>query len=259
MRKTYTPKFFRDICEGSRKSARAIVPLLLELVEPRSVVDVGCGTGEWLATFKELSIDDICGIDGDYVDRNLLQIPPETFFARDLAKPFSFDRVFDLVVSLEVAEHLPAGSADAFIESLTELGRVIFFSAAVPHQGGTQHVNEQWPDYWARRFEAKGYQAIDCIRQKVWNNDGVEWWYAQNSILYAAPEVIERLPRLKKEFESRSEHTLSLVHPRHYMLCADFEAMPLRTHLAALPRVFKRAIKWRVMRLLGKESDPRAR
>ncbi len=136
MTHTYKSDFFREISEYSRRSAQEIVPLIVEIVEPRSVIDVGCGTGTWLSVFKDLGIDDVWGVDGDYVDRSLLQIPPERFMARDLAQPFVLDRVFDLVICLEVAEHLPPESAGTFVNSLVKLGPVILFSAAIPHQGG---------------------------------------------------------------------------------------------------------------------------
>ena len=56
--------------------------------------------------------------------------------------------MFDLVVSLEVAEHLPKECADIFVDSLVRLGPIILFSAAIPQAGGTCHINEQWPEYW---------------------------------------------------------------------------------------------------------------
>ncbi len=174
-RKHYTRAFFEEISGPSRRSALEVVPFLMEMLDPRSVIGVGCGVGSWLSVFEELGVTDLCGVDGDYVDRSLLQIPQGKFVVRDLTKPFTVNRVFDLVISLEVAEHLPPASAETFVGSLVELGPVILFSAAVPHQGGDHHVNEQWPEYWARRFRSKGYQGIDCVRAKFWNNEHVAW------------------------------------------------------------------------------------
>ena len=66
------------------------------------------------------------------------------------------NRKFDLVLSLEVAEHLPSECAEAFVESLVNLGPVILFSAAIPYQGGENHVNEQWPEYWVGVLSGEG-------------------------------------------------------------------------------------------------------
>src|SRR5215831_1626594 len=117
----YTHGFFNQLSQGARRSAEVIVPLALELVQPNSVVDVGCGTAEWLAVFRERGIHDVTGIDGDYVSRDQLRIPPDRFLARDLTLPLAAGRAFDLAVCLEVAEHLPAQSASGFVRSLTEL------------------------------------------------------------------------------------------------------------------------------------------
>src|SRR5215467_13018648 len=137
----YTVDFYKIHRQGSRRSASQIVPLVLELVQPKSVIDVGCGVGAWLSVFNECGVEDFYGLDGEYVDRNMLEIPHQRFLAVDLTKPIQLNRQFDLVVSLEVAEHLPDNCAEMFVDSLTKLGRVILFSAAIPHQGGTRHVN----------------------------------------------------------------------------------------------------------------------
>jgi hypothetical protein len=188
------------------------------LVQPRRVLDVGCGLGAWLAVFRHLGVDDVWGIDGDYVDRTMLEIPAERFLARDLSQPWRpWDRPFDLVLSLEVAEHLPADCAGGFVRSLARLGPAVLFSAAIPHQGGTNHVNEQWPDYWAQRFREVGYTVIDCIREQVWQNPRVEWWYAQNILLFVRDDHLHTHPRLARAAQRTRPAQLSLVHPRKYL------------------------------------------
>ncbi|HEY9662067.1 MAG TPA: methyltransferase domain-containing protein, partial [Allocoleopsis sp.] len=163
----YTRNFYDSLHEGSRQSARAIVPIVMELIQPKSVLDVGCGTGNWLAVFHEYGIEDYLGIDGDYVDLDDLQISKQRFIPHDLKEPLPLDRTFDLVMTVEVAEHLPADLAEPFVKSLTRLSPVILFSAAIPQQGGTGHINEQWLEYWVERFQQQGYTAIDCLRDKI--------------------------------------------------------------------------------------------
>ncbi len=128
----------------------------------------------------------ILGTDGDHVPRDMLQIPKHSFRAEDLAKPFErTDLQADLVISLEVAEHLPDTAADNFVHRLCAHGDVVLFSAAVPGQGGTHHVNEQWPDYWAAKFAARGYRVIDALRPALWADGDVKWWYRQNLLMFA--------------------------------------------------------------------------
>src|SRR4051794_21677973 len=104
---TYERAFFESHAPTSRRSAEVIIPVVTELVHPTSAVDVGCGTGAWLSVLNEAGVEDILGIDGDYVDRSLLQIPEDRFVPANLKLPLEVDREFDLVISLEVGEHLP--------------------------------------------------------------------------------------------------------------------------------------------------------
>lgn len=45
----YYSAFYDDISDGSRASAKIVLPLVRELVNPASVLDVGCGVDAWLA------------------------------------------------------------------------------------------------------------------------------------------------------------------------------------------------------------------
>jgi peptidoglycan/xylan/chitin deacetylase (PgdA/CDA1 family)/2-polyprenyl-3-methyl-5-hydroxy-6-metoxy-1,4-benzoquinol methylase len=214
MNTPYTENFYEMLKQGSRRSAKEIVPLVLELIQPKSLVDVGCGLGSWLSVFKDHGIGECVGIDGDYVNTDQLEISPEEFQSFALEAPLKLDRTFDLVVSLEVAEHLPAESARTFIASLTDLGSVVLFSAAIPLQGGTNHVNEQWPCYWAQLFQERGYLVIDCLRKRIWNNANVDPWYAQNILLYVRHDCIAHYPLLERELKQTKVSDLAMVHPK---------------------------------------------
>ncbi|MDB9373117.1 methyltransferase domain-containing protein [Nodularia sphaerocarpa] len=212
----YTQNFYQSIREGSRLSAQAVVPLVMELIPVKSLVDVGCGLGTWLSVFKDFGIEDYLGIDGDYVDANMLEIESSKFLCFDLKQPLEIERKFDLVVSLEVAEHLPVESAEIFIHSLTKLGDIVLFSAAIPFQGGLNHLNEQWLEYWGEIFAKYGYVAIDCLRRKIWNNEKVEPWYAQNLLIFVKETCLGEYPLLEREFH-QGEHNLAMVHPKIYL------------------------------------------
>jgi SAM-dependent methyltransferase len=213
----YNDQFFEGNSGWARSAAHEIAPLVIDMIKPQSLIDVGCGAGTWLSVFGKFGVQDLWGVDGDYVQRERLEIPAERFISHDLTQPFKLDRQFDLVVSLEVAEHLPEAGAQSFVQSLTKLGPVILFSAAIPGQGGVHHINEQWQDYWAAIFRAQGYEPIDWLRKRIWRNERVEWYYAQNMLMYARPEYIESHPRLKIEQELTSTDQLRIVHPVQYI------------------------------------------
>src|SRR5215211_4749594 len=73
----YTKEYYEALREGARRSARVVVPLVLELVRPRHVIDVGCGVGTWLSMFKACGVEDVWGVDGFHVDKAMLEIPAE--------------------------------------------------------------------------------------------------------------------------------------------------------------------------------------
>ena len=57
---------------------------------------------------------------------------------------------------------------------------LIIFSGAIPYQGGQNHLNEQWMDYWVQKFTEHDYVACDILRPVLWDNKKVQWWYCQN-------------------------------------------------------------------------------
>ncbi|MCI0704193.1 MAG: class I SAM-dependent methyltransferase [Planctomycetia bacterium] len=217
MNQPYTSDYYAALRDGVRRSARVVVPLVLGFVPARSVIDVGCGEGTWLSVFREHGVKDVLGVDGDYINRDRLEIASDRFRPRDLSRPFELERTFDLAVSLEVAEHLPEGSADDFVASLARLAPVAFFSAAAPYQGGEQHVNEQWPAYWAERFARHGFLPVDCLRRRIWANPDVEWWYAQNAFLYVRRNWLSVDSVLTREYEIAGPVALPLVHPKRFV------------------------------------------
>lgn len=227
--------------DQTERSAGLVVPILLELFQPRSVVDVGCGTGIWLSMFQKHGVADVHGVDGPYNSVESLRIDKSRFSPVDLEKPFSLERLFDCAVSLEVAEHVSAAHADQFVECLTRLAPVVVFSAAIPFQGGFGHINEQWPDYWAERFGRYGYLPVDAIRRRIWHEKNVCWYTKQNTLLFVRGAELDRYPKLRAEYEATRDLPLSLVHPDYYLRAADDSNRSLREVLALVPRSIKAA------------------
>jgi hypothetical protein len=191
----YSHDFYSYIDAGSRRSARAVASILLPEMKIASLLDVGAGHGAWAAEWLAAGVKNVVAVDGDYVQPNQLAIPKKNFRAHDLSTPLDLKKSFDLVQSLEVAEHLPEGKAELFVDNLIRHGDVILFSAAVPHQGGEHHVNEQPPEYWRRKFAARGYAAFDFVRPKLEGRSEVMPWYRFNSYVYANEAGQKRLSK----------------------------------------------------------------
>ena len=191
----YNADFYDYIEQGSRRSAARFANLLVERLQPASLLDIGCGRGAWIEQWNKAGVGVVHGVDGAYVDQDNLLVPKESFTAHDLSRPLDLGRRFDLVQSLEVAEHIAASCSAVFVENLARHGDVILFSAAVRGQGGEDHINEQPLEYWRKLFGAHGYTPFDAIRPLVREAQEVMPWYRFNTILYANAAGRSRLPQ----------------------------------------------------------------
>lgn len=210
----YKSGFFDEMDINSLRSAKVVLPLVNNMLHPRSVVDVGCGTGVWLNTWQKLfELENYLGIDGPYIKPAMLKIPLEKFISKDLKEPLKLNKKFDLVMSLEVAEHLPHEGSGEFVNSLTALGDLILFSAALPGQTGTYHINEQYPEFWAAQFLKKGFIAVDCVRPNIWNHVDVEFYYQQNTIMFVRETRLQDFPQLKELALNTNPNYLTRIHP----------------------------------------------
>lgn len=179
-------KNFYTACDKLRYgSAQAVLSLLFEYYTPSSVVDIGCGLGHWLSVCESYGINDYHGVDGHHVSSSHLLIPKEKFIRHDLETPLRLPRRYDLAISIEVGEHLPADKARSFVQNLTKYSDIILFSAAAPYQGGINHFNEQPPKYWASLFKEEGFDCYDLLRDRLWENEQVNCVHAQNILLFA--------------------------------------------------------------------------
>lgn len=238
----YDADFYRKLKANAYRSALVVIPVLQRLVPFKTVCDVGCGAGSWLQAFAEHGITDYLGLDGDYVDRASLAISAEQFHATDLSRPFILERKFDLAVSLEVAEHLPRSRAESFVADLTKVAPLVLFSAAIPHQGGTGHVNEQWQPYWVELFGRHGFQVFDVMRPAIWNSEEVMRFYRQNIFVFCRKDHIANCPALLAA--QPSTMPLAIVHPAQYIL--RVEEPGLRELLRAIWRSGANAISRRL-------------
>ena len=219
----YRDAYYSDRHEQTLRAAKVILNLIQSIVPGpiRSAADIGCGVGTWLAVLLEQGCDDIVGYDGDWVPSEHLRIPADRLIRCDVSQAIIADRRFDLALSLECAEHLLPEAADRFVGSLCRLSDFVLFSAAVPNQTGEGHINEQWPEYWARLFYKQSYFCLDWIRSQLWTDESIPWWYRQNTLLFIHSE---RRPEIKPPQHSGDNLPLPLVHPRLLNMWVEFEA-----------------------------------
>jgi SAM-dependent methyltransferase len=244
----YDDVFYNYINAGALKSARHMLPLLIDVLPKpiNSVLDVGCGAGAWLAVWKSLNVE-VTGLDGSYVHMDQLLIDQSEFVPKDLNKSFSLDRRFSLAQSLEVAEHLPPSSAPDFIASLCRHADMVLFSAATPGQGGENHINEQSYAYWREHFQNQGYAMYDPVRHSIAGNLAIKPWYRYNTFLYVNESCSAELLEELLPFRVEPGHTPSDIAPLLYKL----RKQVIRILPPSLSTLFAR-IKKNLFRLIAK-------
>lgn len=119
-----------------------------------SVLDFGGGPGGYLTGFRDAGV------------RNLVTVEPhplhDCLFAgmKQLAIDIFTEPVnstYDLIMTVEVAEHIPAGLHPQLIAWLiSHTNRWIVFTAAHPGQPGEGHVANKSPLTWRKDFESSG-------------------------------------------------------------------------------------------------------
>jgi hypothetical protein len=188
---------FMGVTSLSRLSAQKIVPavqgLMAEGHSITSVADFGCALGTWLSVWQQAGVADVQGVDGDYLKGQALEFDAALIRLDDLTRHIDLGRRFDLVQSLEVAEHLPLAAAATFVATLVRHGDIVLFSAAPPGQGGEYHVNEQSYGFWRDLFAGHGYALFDAVRGMIAGDDSIRYWYRYNSFLFVKESAISRL------------------------------------------------------------------
>lgn len=213
----YKDEFFRDRHARTAYAAETVLGILQPALPAlQSAVDIGCGVGTWLSVLQRQGVREVRGVDGHWVDVANLVIPAESFSHHDLQADLDLGRRYDLAISLEVAEHLPPARAPGFVAWLTGLSDVVLFSAATPRQGGRNHFNEQWQDYWAALFANRDYVPLDFIRTRIWNDRKIATWYRQNLLVYVRRSRVADL-RLPDTLPG----PLSIIHPEVFIAKLD--------------------------------------
>jgi hypothetical protein len=179
------------------ESAMHTLPVVYDLIgrAPISVLDIGCHDGQWLQAAQDISrLTNVLGIDvrsqppkfrkEEYIQWSVTSKPrPKIMYERD----------WDLVICLEMAEHLQPEDAEGLVLTLEICSGTILFSAAQPEQGPYgepdnigMHHNEQPKSYWRELFARHGYRYTDLepLLSTPTLIQHIDPWYRLNADLY---------------------------------------------------------------------------
>jgi len=145
-----------------------------------SIVDFGCGMGNYVKKFQENNINAV-GYDGN---PNTPELTNNLCKVLDLSIPKQFDKPFDWVMTLEVGEHLPQQFEDIFIQNIHNNNKYgIVLSWAVKGQGGHGHFNEQNNDYIKSKICNLGY-INDINTENELRKDSTLKWFKNTIMIF---------------------------------------------------------------------------
>jgi len=181
----YGDEFFEsEACSMTGRRADAIARAIHERWAPKSVFDFGCGRGWLLSALHALGVDAV-GCEGSL--SGVERCAPDILVTHaDLRRPVVMNRTFDLVMCVEVAEHLPGSAAETLVTSIARAASSrILFSASGPGQDGDDHIHLRPPAYWAGKFAAHGFlenSGETTHMRREMDRIGAPHWY-QNLII----------------------------------------------------------------------------
>lgn len=143
-------EFYKTIEDEETPQAERLAGFLIKKYNPISIIDVGCATGLYLKPFDMMSRR--VGVELSETAIKMASVP---ILQDDITNPsFSYGK-FDIVLCLEVLEHIPQELEDNAIKTIVDClgtgGRIVF-SAARPGQGGEGHINCHGKGHWRKLF-----------------------------------------------------------------------------------------------------------
>jgi hypothetical protein len=190
-KKSYTPNFYEEVASRADVASQICANLLKETLLIETLIDVGSGTGIWTRNFlltidqlKELTSIDLPTTRRIYLEDSSLDLSKIRIIEQDLvANPYLPEEIFDLTICVEVLEHLVEDAGIKLIEEFGKKTKFLLFSAAVPGQGGTHHINEQKYAYWYEKLKNSGFVPLDIMRPSL-NKPEVPSYYRHNIVLW---------------------------------------------------------------------------
>ncbi|MCA9798638.1 MAG: class I SAM-dependent methyltransferase [Cyanobacteria bacterium HKST-UBA04] len=177
--------FYSSTRLSKLKSIEATANLMVEVFQPRSLVDIGCGEGLFLNVFHQHGIN-VIGCD---ISEAALKVSSKDFiiFQADATKPIRFNQTFDLAMCVEIAEHIPNRCSRQLVKTLTKASDTVFFTAAPPGQGGVGHINEQPQAFWERLFQDEGFSLDESLShyfRTTLQDAQVVYWLSRNIMIF---------------------------------------------------------------------------
>lgn len=195
--------------EYTKEFLEGIAKKIIEKYNPKTVLDAGCAMGHLVAALRDNGIE-AYGIDiSEYAISNVREDIKPFCVVGSLSEPLpeNIPAFYDLIVTIEVIEHLYEEEGIKAIANLCKYSNNILFSSSPDDVEEITHVNVQQQEYWAKQFSKyRFFNKIDI------NNDFLTPWtlylYKNNDISRVI-EDYERNIRVKNIINNKKINELS--------------------------------------------------
>jgi len=184
----YDDKFFDNKKQESilKTTPKIVAQVIKNLYNPKTVVDIGCGTGIYIKELNNLSVS-VFGIDGSSAAKKNFRLPESLFLLQNITRDFNLHKKYDMALCFEVAEHIQKESSNILVQNITKLSNVILFTASPKGQGGIGHINEQDKTFWIYLFKKSGFMFNDAATKKlkkIFYKNNTIFWIHKNIMVF---------------------------------------------------------------------------
>ena len=133
----------------------AIWDKLIEIYNPKTIIDIGCGLGHSLAYFLEKGVNSF-GIEGLPAAINCSPVKEHIIKHDYTLDKYVPENNIDLAWCCEFVEHVEEKYLENFMLTFSKC-KIVAMTHAVPGQKGYHHVNCQPKEYWIDKFKEYGF------------------------------------------------------------------------------------------------------
>ena len=177
-------------------------PWLIDTFNVKTMLDVGCGTGESMRWFTGRGIE-ASGIEGlPWNVQKCNERGPEKIILHDFKEgPCQVEKV-DLMWCADVAEHIEEEYVDNFIKTLTQCRVLAMCQGGVSNaEDGWHHVNNQPSEYWKKKLKVAGMVEDTELTAKSLEI-GNHGWGTQSGKIYIKTEKPKKATKSTKVHKS---------------------------------------------------------
>jgi len=171
---THQRGWFENAAEAQHECDYALCDKIAELFSGyKTIIDIGCGDGAYTKRLRKAGFL-CCGYDGS---PETISMSEGACAIADFSQPVDLGK-FDLVLCLEVGEHVPKEYEQIFLDNVCKSSKnYVILSWAIKGQGGTGHVNEQSNEYVIDQMRQRGFKHWGHISTMLRTASTLPWFH----------------------------------------------------------------------------------